>query len=509
MTELLQYLFEVSICLILFYAFYKIFLERSLEFRYNRFFLLFTYLCSFCIPLLSFKVIPVTLKKSVVSSNPDLELAAPIVSESHKLITWDQVLIGIYLLIAILMLIRLIHALKNIWQQIKTSEMSHHPICQFIYYDGDKPYSFFKYLFYPSDIPLHKEIIEHELTHIQEYHSYDIVLSEFVKVILWFNPIAYLIQKDIKINHEFICDKKASGIHGKYKYVQLLAGLHHKKYKYHLGNNFSYFLKNRIIMLEQKYNHPQKWKYLLIFPLVFLMLNLFSFDKYYIIENDNIQILNDSIPIGVDAANPYFLKEIIDTTTIFNSETYEETFTVVKSRIPYVMVEDTVAIFDFDTKEEKISIVKKEVPMLEYIEQQEKNKVVVGTDTILVFDSDTYEETVSVIERTGDCYDLNWGESYFSGSNDIGSGEFRLLLTKSLNIHPSDKDCERVRSFKMNFVVVPKDKDPIMMPLNKERNKLNREKIPDNYLRAGTTVFIDKINVNGNKKVASVIFKIL
>ena len=51
------------------------------------------------------------------------------------------------------------------------------------------------------------EIVYHELSHVQQKHSFDILLIEFIHVIFWFNPFIFLYKKAIQLNHEFLADE--------------------------------------------------------------------------------------------------------------------------------------------------------------------------------------------------------------------------------------------------------------------------------------------------------------
>mgnify|MGYP000672243577 CR=1 FL=1 len=106
--------------------------------------------------------------------------------------------------------------------------------------------SFFKYLVTPANFKCEAPIIDHELTHIKQRHSWDLILSEITKSILWCNPMAYLMQKSVKLNHEYICDDRASRMHGVFEYATLLGNHADAQSKFTVVSNFSYKLKNRI-----------------------------------------------------------------------------------------------------------------------------------------------------------------------------------------------------------------------------------------------------------------------
>ncbi len=75
------------------------------------------------------------------------------------------------------------------------------------------PFSFFKNLFWKNTILLNsdlgRQILKHEMVHIEQKHSFDKVFIEVVIGIFWFNPVFWMIKKEINLIHEYLADKKA------------------------------------------------------------------------------------------------------------------------------------------------------------------------------------------------------------------------------------------------------------------------------------------------------------
>jgi len=73
------------------------------------------------------------------------------------------------------------------------------------------PHSFWNWIFLNTEDYLkgniENEILYHELSHVQQTHSVDILLIEFIQVIFWFNPFIFLYKKAIQLNHEFLADQ--------------------------------------------------------------------------------------------------------------------------------------------------------------------------------------------------------------------------------------------------------------------------------------------------------------
>jgi hypothetical protein len=51
-------------------------------------------------------------------------------------------------------------------------------------------------------------ILQHELIHVRQWHSIDIIILEILKIVNWFNPVVSLLQSKVKLVHEFIADDK-------------------------------------------------------------------------------------------------------------------------------------------------------------------------------------------------------------------------------------------------------------------------------------------------------------
>jgi TonB family protein len=52
-------------------------------------------------------------------------------------------------------------------------------------------------------------ILRHEMVHMQQKHSMDVLLIELLKIVFWFNPILLLYKKSLQEVHEFLADSAA------------------------------------------------------------------------------------------------------------------------------------------------------------------------------------------------------------------------------------------------------------------------------------------------------------
>ena len=144
--------------------------------------------------------------------------------------------------------------------------------------EGDNvPFSFFRWIFVQpgnhSEGEL-EEILAHEQAHVRQWHSLDVVVSELLCCLFWFNPAVWLAKRCVRQNLEFLADRAV--VH---------SGFDRKNYQYHLlrlsygvnigqiVNNFNVSpLKKRIMMMNKKKSrHAGALKYALLLPVAGLL----------------------------------------------------------------------------------------------------------------------------------------------------------------------------------------------------------------------------------------------
>ncbi|MGN1217811.1 MAG: TonB family protein [Phocaeicola sp.] len=122
--------------------------------------------------------------------------------------------------------------------------------------DKSGPFSFFNWIFLNPDTVKEEEmseILTHEMAHVRQKHSIDVIISELVNICCWINPFAWLMKREVRLNLEFLADRKVMDVGFATKSYQYhLLGLTYNR-KYGLSNNFNFsHLKQRIIMMNKK-----------------------------------------------------------------------------------------------------------------------------------------------------------------------------------------------------------------------------------------------------------------
>jgi TonB family protein len=285
------YIGKVSAGLLAFYALYWVSLRWHTYFHFNRFYLLTATVLSLVVPLITITETlpePVTLPVAtlpVEALNVVYQPAPP-----QPLLTPVQIW-GVVYLLGVWMLIRLGRRIAQILRLIRASAQVSVEDFTLVQMDNTRlsSFSFLRYLVVnPQDIPsltqYHESpVIAHELVHIRQRHSWDLLWLELLQAFLWFNPVLILYKRSLKQIHEFIADDLAT--HGdRLAYARALAGYALGVSPQVLTNNFFDIshrndepLKLRIAMLtKNRSSRRVLGRYLLALPVLGLMVALLA-----------------------------------------------------------------------------------------------------------------------------------------------------------------------------------------------------------------------------------------
>jgi sporulation protein YlmC with PRC-barrel domain len=202
--------------------------------------------------------------------------AAPLWSQGLNINYW-QLLQYVYLIGLAIFVLNFLIQLMLIFFQKATNPTLKDGRYTIVEINQDKaPFSFGNWIFInPTkyDWDTYNQILSHEKIHIQQRHTFDILLAELVIIIQWFNPFAWLYRKAVENNLEYLTD-----------YEMLYQGTERKAYQMNLlrvsvpqlplnltTNYNQSFLKKRIAMMNvKKSSASSSWKYLLLLPLLAL-----------------------------------------------------------------------------------------------------------------------------------------------------------------------------------------------------------------------------------------------
>lgn len=294
MTQLFTYLLQVILSSGLLYGYYHFFLRNKAFHQYNRFYLLFATLLSLCIPFLNIPVYfteapeqsSMMFKTLLALSGSEWE-AAPVLTDVQPVYTfdWQWLVKTLYTTIVVVLLIRFLSSIVKISRLIGRHKVEKLESIRFMSTEEPgTPFSFFSWLFWDKNIDLHtargEQIFRHEVYHIQQRHSWDVMLMEAVRTICWINPFFHIMKKELRIIHEFLADRFAADEESKWEYAELLLMQALDSQQRLVTPFFHNQIKRRIAMITnpQKTSHRYLRK-LLVLPLGALVLTLFAF-KY-------------------------------------------------------------------------------------------------------------------------------------------------------------------------------------------------------------------------------------
>ncbi|RZK44150.1 MAG: M56 family metallopeptidase [Pedobacter sp.] len=290
MMTWLYYLLEANLYLALFYGFYRLFLHNETFYSLNRNYLLISTCISFVLPIVQVSLISEAISqfyhnwKGYEKINQPSSIMAS-VGSAHPETSW---LFIVYLVIVLFLISKLglgIYKITRIW--LDSNKRKIDDITLIDLNTEATAFSFFNLLFINPELADQPTVLKHEMVHIRQKHSYDIIFFELIQAISWFNPIVLLMKKDIKLLHEYIADEltTTADIH-KHEYALFLIqnsfGLRPTALANQIFNQS--ILKRRINMLNKKRTGGKaKLRILLALPLVGTMLctSTMAFTKDY------------------------------------------------------------------------------------------------------------------------------------------------------------------------------------------------------------------------------------
>ena len=291
----LVYILKSAACLAVFYLFYKLLMSRDTFHRFNRFALLGLLVLSSVLPLVEVSVnrpAPVhetmlTLEQLLLLA--DVQAEGEVVSQPTTAL-WVRVALMVYLVGIVFFAVRNLWSLGRLavllrrgrleqladWLPGRTENV------RLVVHNRDiAPFSWMCYIVLSrKDLEENgREILIHELAHIRNHHSWDLLLADLCIFVQWFNPAAWLLKQELQTIHEYEADDTVlrEGVDAK-KYQMLLIKKAVGTRLYSMANSFNHSsLKKRItMMLKEKSNPWARVKYLYVLPLAALAVSAFA-----------------------------------------------------------------------------------------------------------------------------------------------------------------------------------------------------------------------------------------
>ena len=340
------YILKTSICLTGFSLFYRLLLSKETFHRFNRVALLGILLLSQLIPFCEITVPEESeVQQTLLTIEQILTLADHVPQTEVEVLPssiplWLPVLLCIYLLGILFFLGRNLYSLSHMLRLLHggRQEKLEKGITLIIHDKNIAPFSWMKYVVISEkDLQENgKEILIHEMAHVHNRHSIDLLISDICIIFQWFNPTSWLLKQELQNIHEYEADETVirQGVNAK-QYQLLLIKKAVGTRLYSMANSFNHSkLKKRItMMLKEKSSPWARMKYLYVLPVAAITLTAFAHPE---ISNE----LNEISTIKVND-----ITSILDAKGVNNSLTAVDTaqkIAITESTFRSIQTEDSV-----------------------------------------------------------------------------------------------------------------------------------------------------------------------
>ena len=286
-----RYIIQIIVFQLVFLLVYESFLKKETFFTANRWYLLLTPVLSLILPFASFTAISDVVPASAVTAinntiklpevfigtqQPTVEQlpTVHIKAEKTAAVNWWLVVYALGSFTSFVLFLKRWRVIGKLFQ-FKAEDKKDFKIVEIP--NSRMAFTFLKTVFLGSDISAkeREHILAHELIHVSQKHSLDLLVFEILKVLFWFNPLVYLFQNRIAALHEFIADEAVVKKTSKKHYFNQLLNSAFETQNLSFTNQFfnQSLIKKRIVMLQKnKSTTIAKFKFLLVVPVLAMML---------------------------------------------------------------------------------------------------------------------------------------------------------------------------------------------------------------------------------------------
>ena len=324
------YILKSSVCLVLFYLFFRLLLSKETFHRFNRMALLGVLFFSLLIPCIEVTTRHQVEVQQAVLSIEQLLLMAELEAtpanvgavQETPTISWVQIVLLVYLAGILFLACRNIYSLICLFRLIHSGkhEKLEKGVTLVVHNQEIAPFSWMKYIVISrKDLEENgREILIHEMAHIHHRHSVDLLVADICIFFQWFNPGAWLLKQELQNVHEYEADETVinEGVNAK-EYQLLLIKKAVGTRLYSMANSFNHSkLKKRItMMLKEKSNPWARLKYLYVLPLAAIAVTAFARPEISEkVEEISAVKVNDLAEIVEKKSEENVVKEPIDTT---------------------------------------------------------------------------------------------------------------------------------------------------------------------------------------------------
>lgn len=251
-----DFLIKSTITLLVLLAVYYLFLEKEKMHVFNRFYLLFTLVFSMLIPFITIEVIEKIAQPVINPGNIQILQGSSVILEETNYLaigSWS-----LYAVVTLILAVRFISNIIKISSKMKLySPIDYKNAKLILLPEKTLPHTFLNTIFINeteyNNREIEAELYTHELTHVTQKHTLDILFIEILKTIFWFNPIFIFYKKAIQLNHEFLADEKVVTSYNNVPFYQsLLLSKANENQTFYLASNLNYLItKKRLLMMTK------------------------------------------------------------------------------------------------------------------------------------------------------------------------------------------------------------------------------------------------------------------
>ena len=285
------YILKSSVCLVLFYLFFRLLLSKETFHRFNRMALLGVLFFSLLIPCIEVTTRHQVEVQQAVLSIEQLLLMAELETtpanvgavQETSAISWVQIVLLVYWAGILFLACRNIYSLICLFRLVHSGkhEKLEKGVTLVVHNQEIVPFSWMKYIVISrKDLEENgREILIHEMAHIHHRHSVDLLVADICIFFQWFNPGAWLLKQELQNIHEYEADETVinEGVNAK-EYQLLLIKKAVGTRLYSMANSFNHSkLKKRItMMLKEKSSPWARLKYLYVLPVAAIAVTAFA-----------------------------------------------------------------------------------------------------------------------------------------------------------------------------------------------------------------------------------------
>lgn len=278
MITFLIYQLKVAVIMAVFYIFFRLLLIKDTWHRLNRIVLLSTALLSLLLP-----VCIITIHKTEVLPMPVAQLMQAVSSTpAQPSVPWWQIaLMAVYTAGVVFVLARVLTSVIRVRSIIKNARKEFMTDGTTVYIMPGNAASFSwmgHIVISEADWSNHETaVIDHEKAHVALRHSIDVLITDIIAALQWFNPAIWMLRIDLRAVHEYEADDtvlRAGADIRSYQYLLISKAAAMNGYT--IANNFNHsILKNRIFMMEKETSTRRSLlRALYLLPLVCISLAL-------------------------------------------------------------------------------------------------------------------------------------------------------------------------------------------------------------------------------------------